>query len=106
MFLKENQEVLSVGNIRITPQLRPEGVFFLVFLGDDQEAILPMDEVVKLFDRQGVVFQVWSRIIRGILGSNVPEEIKECFRKLITVAVCPPVRVNTPPMRRRGGRKR
>lgn len=106
MFLKESQGVLSVGNIRITPQPRPEGVFFLVFLGDDQEAILPMDEVVKLFDRQGVVFQVWSRIIRGILDSNVPEEIKECFRKLITVAVYPPVRVSTPPMRRRGGRKR
>lgn len=36
---------------------------------------MSMDEVVNLFNRRGIAFRVWSRIIRG-LDSDVPEEIK------------------------------
>lgn len=106
MSVKENKVGASIGNIRIVPRPNSGSLFFLVFLGDDHGEILSMDEVVSLLERQGIVFRVWSRIIRGILDSNVSEEIKECFRKLIAVAMFPPVRVNTPPMRRRGGRRR
>lgn len=96
---------VSIGEIRITPQLNTGGMHFLVFLNDNQGGAMSMDEVVNLFNRQGIAFQVWSRIIRGILDSDVPEEIKVCFRRLITVALYPPVRVSAPSARRRSNRR-